>query len=188
MSNVSVKIDAVSFGEALAALQIIVRSVPGHAIDAIRQNAKQTHETIVSETVKILNVAEARVESEINTTAPDTDDLGGYKAEIVSTGIPIELVDFATDANTWKRKKPVHVKIFRDGTTYEFRHVRVGRGQIYHFLPYVRGQAIKRRILSSVRIQDIQAQDYFINPIIEGCADKIVEDFGAATGEVLANV
>lgn len=167
-----------------------------------------TQKDIITETVKSLNVDELRVRSEIETTIPDTETLDGYKAEIISKGKPIELIDFATDAAgwDWRHPKPINVQIFKDGATHEFRHVFVSKGHMYGRQKNKGGEAAGRvyawmkyvakvmslrypiERLQTVRIQDIQAQPYFIDPITEDGAEAIVTDYKKAVEEVFANV
>ena len=188
MSGFTIRIDRASFDDAIATLQLLKSYLPTNACTSLTKGVAKTKETFADETVKTLNVEFEQVDSEIETTVPDTETLDGYKAKIISKGIPIELYDFAPDAATWKRKKPVHVQIFRGGAIHEFRHVTVGHNQVYGWTKYVRGVRAKRKILSSVRIQDIQAQPYFIDPITEAGADIVIDDFGKAIDEGFANV
>jgi len=184
----NITVDTATLNEAIAILQLLKSYLPTHACTSITKGVAKTKETFADETVKTLNVDFERVDGEIEATVPDTDTLDGYKAEIVSKGKPIEMIDFATDAAGWKRKRPVHVQIFRGRTIHEFRHVTVGKNQIYGWTKYVRGKRAKRKILSTVRIQDIQAQSYFIDPITEDGADTVIDDYKKAVEEVFANV
>jgi len=204
----TIKIDRVSFDDAIAILQLLKSYLPTHACTSITEGAVQTQKDIITETVKTLNVDELRVRSEIETTIPDTETLDGYKVEIISKGKPIELIDFAIDAAgwDWRHPQPINVQIFKDGASHEFRHVFVstghmyGRqknkggeaaGRVYAWMKYVaKAMALRYPIerLQTVRIQDIQAQSYFIDPITEDGAEAIVTDYKKAVEEVFANV
>ena len=184
----NITVDTASLGEAVAVMQLLKSNLQVQGCASMTKAVAKTKETFADETVKTLKVDFERVDGEIETTAPDTDTLDGFSARIVSTGKPIEMIDFATDAAGWKRKSPVHVQIFRGRTIHEFRHVSVKNNQIYGWSKYVPGQKAKRTILSSVRIQDIQAQPYFIDPIIEGGAEAVIDNFTTAADEILANV
>jgi len=184
----TIRIDSTALDGVLVALQLLKSYLPTNACTSLTKGVAKTKETFADETVKTLNVDFEQIDSEIETTVPDTETLNGYRAEITSKGIPIELYDFAPDAAGWKRKKPVHVQIFRGGATHEFRHVTVGHNQVYGWTKYVRGVRAKRKILSSVRIQDIQAQPYFIDPITEDGADIVIEDYATVIEGILASV
>jgi len=204
----TIKIDRASFDDAIATLQLLKSYLPTHACTSITEGAVQTQKDIITETVNTLNVDEQRVRAEIETTIPDTETLDGYKAEIISKGKPIELIDFAIDAAgwDWRHPKPINIKIFKDGATHEFRHVFVANNHIYGrkktdgthtgnrvyaWMKYVaRAMALRYPIerLQTVRIQDIQAQSYFIDPITEDGAEAIVTDYKKAVEEVFANV
>ena len=204
----TIRIDRASFDDAIATLQLLKSYLPTHACTSITEGAVQTQKDIITETVNTLNVDEQRVRAEIETTIPDTETLDGYKAEIISKGKPIELIDFAIDAAgwDWRHPKPINIKIFKDGATHEFRHVFVANNHIYGrkktdgthtgnrvyaWMKYVaRAMALRYPIerLQTVRIQDIQAQSYFIDPITEDGAEAIVTDYKKAVEEVFANV
>ena len=184
----NITVDTATFNDAIATLQLLKSYLQVQGCASMTKAVAKTKETFADETVKTLKVDFERVDGEIETTAPDTDTLDGFSARIVSAGKPIEMIDFATDAAGWKRKRPVHVQIFRGRTIHEFRHVSVKNNQIYGWSKYVPGQKAKRTILSSVRIQDIQAQPYFIDPIIEGGAEAVIDNFTTAADEILANV
>lgn len=204
----TIKIDRVSFDDAVATLQLLKSYLPTHACTSIAEGAAQTQKDIITETVNTLNVDELRVHAEIETTIPDTATLDGYKAEIISKGKPIELIDFAIDAAgwDWRHPKPINVQIFKDGATHEFRHVFVSKahmygrqknkggeatGRVYAWMKYV-AKALSLRYpierLQTVRIQDIQAQPYFIDPITEAGAEAIVTDYKKAVEEVFESV
>jgi len=204
----TIKIDRASFDDALSVLRLLKSYLPTHACTSITEGAVQTQKDIITETVKTLNIDEQRVRAEIETLIPDTETLDGYKAEIISKGKPIELIDFAIDAAgwDWRHPKPINIKIFKDGATHEFRHVFVANNHIYGrkktdgthtgnrvyaWMKYVaRAMALRYPIerLQTVRIQDIQAQSYFIDPITEDGAEAIVTDYKKAVEEVFANV
>jgi hypothetical protein len=204
----TIKIDRVSFDDAIATLQLLKSYLPTHACTSITEGAVQTQKDIITETVNTLNVDELRVRAEIETTIPDTESLDGYKAEIISKGKPIELIDFAIDAAgwDWRHPKPINVQIFKDGEAHEFRHVFVSKGhmygrqknkggeaagRVYAWMKYV-AKTMARRYpierLQTVRLQDIQAQPYFIDPITEAGTEAIVTDYKKAVEEVFANV
>jgi len=204
----TIKIDRASFDDAIATLQLLKSYLPTHACTSITEGAVQTQKDVITETVNTLNVDEQRVHAEIETLIPDTETLNGYKAEIISKGKPIELIDFAIDAAgwDWRHPKPINIKIFKDGATHEFRHVFVAKGHmygrkknkggeaaghVYAWMKYVaKTMALRYPIerLQTVRIQDIQAQPYFIDPITEAGAEAIVTDYKKAVEEVFANV
>ena len=123
----TIKIDRASFDDAIATLQLLKSYLPTHACTSIIEGAVQSQKDIITETVNTLNVDEQRVRADIETLTPDTETLDGYKAEIISKGKPIEMIDFAIDAAgwDWRRPKPINIQIFRNGTTHEFRHVFV---------------------------------------------------------------
>ena len=123
----TIRIDRAALDGVLVTLQLLKSYLPTNACTSLTKGVAKTKETFADETVKTLNVDFEQVDSEIETTVPDTETLDGYRAEITSKGIPIELYDFAPGAAGWKRKKPVHVQIFRGGATHEFRHVTVGQ-------------------------------------------------------------
>ena len=204
----TIRIDRASFDDAIATLQLLKSYLPTHACTSITEGAVQTQKDIITETVNTLNVDEQRVRAEIETLIPDTETLDGYKAEIISKGKPIELIDFAIDAAgwDWRHPKPINVQIFKDGATHEFRHVFVANNHIYGrkktngthtgnrvyaWMKYVaKTMSLRYPIerLQTVRIQDIQAQPYFIDPITEAGAEAIVTDYKKAVEEVFANV
>ena len=204
----TIKIDRASFDDALSVLRLLKSYLPTHACTSITEGAVQTQKDIITETVNTLNVDEQRVRAEIETLTPDTETLDGYKAEIISKGKPIEMIDLAIDAAgwDWRRPKPINIQIFRNGTTHEFRHVFVAKGHIYGrkktdgthtgnrvtaWMKYVaKTMALRYPIerLQTVRIQDIQAQPYFIDPITEDGADAVIDDYKKAVEEVFANV
>ena len=187
----TIKIDSASFDDTLATLQLLKSYLPAHACTSIAEGAKQTKDAIVYETVKTLNIDDQRVTDEIESTGD------GYKAEIVSKGKPIELIDFAIDMGDWPSKgdrpvaptpKPMNIQIFRTGNTHELRHVFVRNGHLYPGtkLGAKRVNPIKR--LHTVRIQDIQAQPDFIDPITKVGADTVIDEYKIAVDEILANV
>jgi hypothetical protein len=204
----TIKIDRASFDDATATLQLLKSYLPTRACASITEGAVQTQKDIITETVNTLNVDELRVSAEIETTIPNTETLDGYKAEIISKGNPIELIDFATDAAgwDWRHPKPINVQIFKDGATHEFRHVFVSKGhmygrqknkggeaagRVYAWMKYVaKTMALRYPIerLQTVRIQDIQAQPYFIDPITEDGADTVIDDYKKAVEEVFESV
>ncbi len=204
----TIKIDRASFDDAIATLQLLKSYLPTHACTSIAEGAVQTQKDIITETVNTLNVDELRVRSEIETTIPDTETLDGYKAEIISKGNPIALIDFAIDAAgwDWRHPKPINVQIFKDGVTHEFRHVFVSKGhmygrqknkggeaagRVYAWMKYVaKAMSLRYPIerLQTVRIQDIQAQPYFIDPITEDGSEAIVSDYKKAVEEVFESV
>ena len=208
MSGFTIRIDRASFDDAIATLQLLKSYLPTHACTSITEGAVQTQKDVITETVNTLNVDEQRVHAEIETLIPDTETLNGYKAEIISKGKPIEMIDFAIDAAgwDWRRPKPINIQIYRNGTSHEFRHVFVANNHIYGrkktdgthtgnrvyaWMKYVaRAMALRYPIerLQTVRIQDIQAQSYFIDPITEDGAEAIVTDYKKAVEEVFANV
>jgi hypothetical protein len=204
----TIKIDRASFDDAIATLQLLKSYLPTRACTSITESAVQTQKDIITETVNTLNVDEQRVRAEIETLIPDTETLDGYKAEIISKGKPIEMIDFAIDAAgwDWRHPKPINIKIFKDGSTHEFRHVFVSKGhmygrqknkggeaagRVYAWMKYVaKTMALRYPIerLQTVRIQDIQAQPYFIDPITEAGAEAIVSEYKKAVEEVFASV
>ena len=204
----TIRIDSASFDDALSALRLLKSYLPTHACASITEGAAQTQNDIITETVKTLNVDELRVRAEIETTIPDTETLDGYKAEIISKGKPIALIDFATDIAgwDWRHPKPINVQIFKDGVKHEFRHVFVSKGhmygrqknkggeaagRVYAWMKYVaKAMSLRYPIerLQTVRLQDIQAQPYFIDPITEAGAEAVVSDYKKAVEEVFASV
>ena len=191
----TIKIDSASFDDALSTLQLLKSYLPAHACTSIAEGAKQTKDAIVYETVKTLNIDDQRVTDEIESTGGSTSD--GYKAEIVSKGKPIELIDFAIDMGDRPSKgdrpvapttKPMNIQIFRTGNTRELRHVFVRNGHLYPGTKpgAKRVNPIKR--LHTVRIQDIQAQPDFIDPITKAGADTVIDEYKIAVDEILANV
>ena len=203
-----IKINRASFDDAIATLQLLKSYLPTHACTSITEGAVQSQKDIITETVKTLNVDELHVRAEIEMTIPDTETLDGYKAEIISKGKPIKLIDFAIDAAgwDWRHPKSINVQIFKDGVTHEFRHVFVSKGhmyvrkknkggeaagRVYAWMKYVAGAMSLRypiERLQTVRIQDIQAQPYFIDPITEAGAEAIVTDYKKAVEEVFESV
>jgi len=64
-------------------------------------------------------------------------------------------------------------------------------GRVYAWMKYVaKAMALRYPIerLQTVRIQDIQAQPYFIDPITEVGADTVLDDYKKAIEEVFASV
>jgi cation diffusion facilitator CzcD-associated flavoprotein CzcO len=82
----------------------------------------------------------------------------------------------------------MNIQIFRTGNTHELRHVFVRNGHLYPGTKpgSKRVNPIKR--LHTVRIQDIQAQPDFIDPITKVGADTIIDEYKIAVDEILANV
>jgi len=187
----TIKIDSASFYDALSTLQLLKSYLPAHACESIAEGAKQTKDAIVYETVKTLNIDDQRVTDEIESTGD------GYKAEIISKGKPIELIDFAIDMGDRPSRgdrpvaptpKPMNIQIFRTGNTHALRHVFVRNGHLYPGTKpgSKRVNPIKR--LHTVRIQDIQAQPDFIDPITKVGADTVIDEYKIAVDEILANV
>ena len=167
--------------DALATLQLLKSYLPTNACTSLTKGVAKTKEIFADETVKTLNVDFEQVDSEIETTVPDTETLDGYRAEdYLQKGYRLSFTILLPTRPAGNEKRPVHVQIFRGGATHEFRHVTVGHNQIYGWTKYVRGVRAKRKILSSVRIQDIQAQPYFIDPITEAGADIVIDDYEKA--------
>ena len=207
-SSISVTIDTVSFGDALATLQILKSLLPTTAAATITACAEQTKEQVVYETVKVLNIDDARVNAEIAIEQTPEDTLKDYKAAIVSKGKPIELSAFSEDAAgwSWKKPTPVHAQIYKDGATHEFRHVFVSKGHVYGrkktdgvdannrifaWMKYVaKAQPLRYPIerLQTVRVQDIQDKPQLIDPVTEAGAEAVVTDYKKAVEEVFANV
>jgi hypothetical protein len=207
-SSISVTIEPISFADALATMRILKSLLPTTAVTTITACAEQTKEQVVYETVKVLNIDDDRVSSEITIDLIQTDNLKDYKAAIISKGKPIELSTFSEDASGWNWKKPtpVHAQIYRDGSTYEFRHAFVSKGHMYGrkktdgadannrifaWMKYVaKAQPLRYPIerLQTVRVQDIQDKPQLIDPVTEDGAEAVVTDYKKAVEEVFANV
>lgn len=210
MSNsISVTIEPISFGDALATMQILKSLLPSTAVTTITACAEQTKDQVVYETVKVLNIDDASVSSEIKVEHSSQTTLKDYRASVISKGKPIELAAFSEDASAWSWKKPtpVHAKIYRQGATHEFRHVFVSKGrifgrkknqggeadtgQVYAWMKYVaKAQDYRYPIerLQTVRVQDIQDKPQLIDPVTEDGAEAIITDYKKAVEEVFANV
>ena len=207
--SISVTIDQNSFDEALATMRILKSYLPTNAVSVIADCAERTKDQIVYETVKVLNIDEERVQSEIFVVHTDTGTLQGHKSTIKSKGKPIELITFSEDAAGWKWKKPtpVHARIYRQGPTHELRHVFVAKGNIYGrkqnhgsetttgrvfaWMKYVTKDKSLRypiEILRTVRVQDIQDKPELIDPVTETGADAVVSDYEKTIDEVFGNV
>ena len=165
-------------------MQILKSLLPTTAATTITACAEQTKEQVVYETVKVLNIDDERVSSEITVDPIQTDKLKDYKAAIISKGKPIELSAFSEDAAGWDWKKPtpVHAQIYRDGAMHEFRHVFVSKGNMYGrkktdgadannrifaWMKYVaKAQPLRYPIerLQTVRVQDIQDKPQLNRP------------------------
>ena len=204
----SVTIDQASFDVALATMRILKSILPTAAVSVITECAEQTKDQIVYETVKVLNIGDERVNSEIAVTHSANGILQDHKSTIVSKGKPIELITFSEDAGNWKWKKPtpVHARIYRQGATHEFRHVFVSKGHIYGRKQHGGGEAPGRvyswmkyiaktkglrypiELLRTVRVQDIQDKPELIDPVTETGSDAVVSDYENAIDEVFANV
>lgn len=207
-SSISVTIEPVSFADALATMQILKSLLPSTAVTTITKCAEQTKDQVVYETVKVLNIDDERVNSEIKVEPIQTEKLKDYKAAIVSKGKPIELIAFSEDAAGWNWKKPtpIHAQIYRHGTTHEFRHVFVSKGRIYGrkknqggeaggevfaWMKYAaRAQDYRYPIerLQTVRMQDIQDKPQLIDPVTEAGAEAVVTDYKKAVEEVFSSV
>ncbi|MDO9110380.1 MAG: hypothetical protein Q7U40_06960 [Desulfatirhabdiaceae bacterium] len=208
-SSISVTIEPISFGDALATMRILKSLLPATAVTTITACAEQTKDQVVYETVKVLNVDDTRVSSEIKVEHPSQTTLKDYKASVISKGKPIELSAFSEDASAWNWKKPtpVHAKIYRQGATHEFRHVFVSKGRIfgrkknqggeadpgpvYAWMKYVaRAQDHRYPIerLQTVRLQDIQDKPQLIDPVTEDGAEAVITEYKKAVEEVFANV
>jgi len=207
-SSISVTIEPISFADALATMQILKSLLPTTAVTTITACAEQTKDQVVYETVKVLNIDDESVNSEITIDLIQTDNLKDYKAAIISKGKPIELSAFSEDAAGWDWKKPtpVHAQIYRHGATHEFRHVFVSKGriygrkknqgidsegQVYAWMKYVaKAQDYRYPIerLQTVRVQDIQDKAELIDPVTEAGAEAVVTDYKKAVEEVFANV
>ena len=64
-------------------------------------------------------------------------------------------------------------------------------GRVYAWMKYVaKAMALRYPIerLQTVRIQDIQAQPDFIDPITKVGADTVIDEYKIAVDEILANV
>ena len=207
--SVSITIDQNSFDEALAAMRILKSYLPTNAVSVIAECAERTKDQIVYETVKVLNIDDERVQSEISVAHADTGTLQGHKSTIKSKGKPIELITFSEDAAGWKWKKPtpIHARIYRQGATHEFRHAFVSNGHIYGRKQHSGGGEATGRvyawmkyaakdkalrfpieILRTVRVQDIQYQSELIDPVTETGADAVISDYEKAIDEVFGNV
>ena len=207
-SSISVTIDPISFGDALGAMQILKSLLPATAVTTITACAEQTKEQVVFETVKVLNIDEARVSSEIKVDHSPQTTLKDYRASVISKGKPIELSVFSDDAAGWDWRKPtpVHAQIYRQGATHEFRHIFVSKGriygrkknqgsdaagQVYAWMKYVaKAQDYRYPIerLQTVRVQDIQDKPQLIDPVTEDGAEAVITDYKKAVEEVFANV
>ena len=203
----NITIDQTSFDDALATMRILKSNLPTAAVSVITECAEQTKDQIVYETVKVLNIDDERVQSEISVAHAGTGTLQGHKSTIKSKGKPIELISFSEDAAgwNWKRPKPIHAKIYRQGAMHEFRHAFVANGHLYNRINY--GDSASNRIrpwikyslkenyyrspikrLQTVRVQDIQDKPELIDPVTETGADAVVSDYEKAIDEVFANV
>jgi hypothetical protein len=207
-SSISVTIEPVSFDDALATMRILKSILPTNAVTTITKCAEQTKDQVVYETVKVLNIDDERVSSEIKVEHHSQAALKDFKAAVISKGKPIELSAFSEDAASWSWKKPtpVHAKIYRQGVTHEFRHVFVSKGRIfsrknnqgggapgevYAWMKYVaKAQDYRYPIerLQTVRVQDIQDKPQLIDPVTDAGAEDIVTDYKKAVEEVFANV
>jgi hypothetical protein len=204
-----ITIDQLSFDDALATLRILKSNLPTAAVLTIAGCAEQTKDQIVYETVKVLNIDDARVKDEITVEHSSGGMLKDYQSVIVSRGKPIELIAFSEDTRNWKWKKPtpIHARIYRQGATHEFRHVFVSNGHIfgrkqhsgggeapgrvYSWMKYIaktKGLRYPIELLRTVRVQDIQDKPELIDPVTETGADAVVSDYEKAIHEVFANV
>lgn len=181
-ANVSVTLDKTSFDSVQTLLQLLRFSLPDKACESMLCGTILTNDKMIEDVTEVLLVEDSRVRSEIS-IEETTTSLTNYKSKVISKGSPIKMIDFPNDSAGWKKRgsPPIHVQIFKGRENHEFRHVFRTRGQLREKPPGTK----KAHILTSVRVQDIQAQDYFIDPIMEEGADESTKVFLEKTDEML---
>jgi hypothetical protein len=181
--SITVTLDKTSFGSVQTMFEILRHSLPMAAGGSMLEGSVLVNNKMIEGVTEVLLIDESRTRSEIEINDPSFSTLSDYKPKVISKGKPIRMIDFPNDSAHWKKRgsPPIHVQIFKDRENHEFRHVYRTRGQLREKPPGTK----KAHILTSVRVQDIQAQDYFIDPIMEEGADESTKVFLEKADEIL---
>jgi hypothetical protein len=205
---IKVEIDQVKYRDAQKALRSLRKSLPRDAVSAMSKTVTSIVRILTDATADVLNLTKGRIKDDITVEIKgaeiDSDNvLSKFLGAVRSTGQPLGLVQFATNANTWQQGRSVNVKIFKGRETIRFTHAFIAKGsgaslsqktgdikkhmweregkrsgaynprRKYAQLPYSYRFPIKR--LTTVRIQDIQAQPDLIGQVLKDIGEDALK-------------
>lgn len=199
--RILVQIDETSYASVRKTLSTMRTEFPRRAISSIQRSMTKVKALVVDNTYEVVNLTKTRITQELfvevsgDVSIPKLDD---FRIMLRSSGVPVGLINFATNKSgwTWYNPKPIRVKIYRTGTTYVFDHAflapgRGGKGEHmwervtrlgfpwnplrhYNRLEYDLRFPIER--MSTIRIQDVQGDARFIGVILLQGANMVVAD------------